>query len=133
MRTFQISREQYSQMEKHVDLCFSEEGCGLIGGKNNKAELVCSTENIFHSPTSFKIKPEDQLTCFLQLEELGIELIGIYHSHPAGPSRPSERDIEEFFYPGVVMLIWSRATGTWIVRVFEIENGKVMEVRLELH
>jgi desampylase len=71
-----------------------------------------------------------QLKAFQDIDDAGLELLGIFHSHPGGPPEPSPTDIAEFFYPGTVSMILSRDTGVWRVRSFWIEDGQVDEVPL---
>jgi proteasome lid subunit RPN8/RPN11 len=47
------------------------------------------------------------------MEAQGLEMVGIYHSHPHGPDSPSPTDIAEAYYPDAVYLIWFRQDGEW--------------------
>ena len=82
--------------------------------------------------------PVEQLRAFDWMETHGLDLLGIYHSHPAGPETASATDIAEAAYP-VVQIIWSReslqmegAGGTWQARGFWIEKGRSMNVNLQI-
>jgi proteasome lid subunit RPN8/RPN11 len=130
-RTFHLSQEQANQIMDHLEKCLPEEGCGLIGGKNDTAEIVFLAENILHSPMAFLLKPEDQLFSFLHLEKIGLDLIGLFHSHPDGPNYPSSKDINEFLYPGVITIIFSKGSGQWKARAYEIFENKYVRVELE--
>jgi proteasome lid subunit RPN8/RPN11 len=75
--------------------------------------------------------PYEQLQAFEWIDSQELELIGIFHSHPAGPETVSATDIREAAYE-VVHLIWSHAGGgaAWKVRGFWIQDGKAQEVDL---
>jgi proteasome lid subunit RPN8/RPN11 len=125
------------QMRAHAGACFPEEACGLIGGVGDQARQVWPVENQLHSPVRFQMTPLSQLKAFLQMEKNGVELLGIFHSHPAGPDIPSQTDIAEFFYPGTPTLILSptgepmRNTGeNWQIKGFQIENDQAVEIEL---
>jgi proteasome lid subunit RPN8/RPN11 len=82
--------------------------------------------------------PQEQLDAFRSMKERGLELLGIFHSHPAEPGAggqvatgPSPTDVEEAAYP-VVNLIWSRDQGQWQARGFWIEGGSISPVHLLL-
>ncbi len=75
------------------------------------------------------MEPAEQLRAFDWIDSQGLDLLGIYHSHPAGPERPSETDIAEAAYP-VAHLIWSHAGGAWGLRGFWIEDSRLSEVKL---
>jgi [CysO sulfur-carrier protein]-S-L-cysteine hydrolase len=128
--------EQYWQaMLDHVQNCFPEEACGLAGGiidSSARVSEVLLVENMLHSPVRFRMHPAEQLRAFSTLEDHGLELVAIFHSHPTGPEIPSATDVSEFFYPGVISLIFSRSqeTGGWRGRGFIIEPGEIREVPL---
>ncbi len=44
-----------------------------------------------------------------EIRAAGLELLGIYHSHPTGENKPSARDIERAYYPEAAYFIVSRA------------------------
>jgi proteasome lid subunit RPN8/RPN11 len=80
--------------------------------------------------------PAGQLRAFREMEELGLELLGIFHSHPAGnrggdtgPEGPSDTDAREAAYQAV-HVIWSQHSGTWRARGFWIEGERISEVPL---
>lgn len=111
-------------MLAHVLACLPEEACGLLGGQMAGswavAQLVIPVENVLHSPVRFRMDPAAQLAAFNRLDTLGMELIGIFHSHPTGPDSPSPTDLAEFAYPGTAFLIWSPDGETWKLRAFNL-------------
>lgn len=87
--------------------------------------------NVERSPLRFRMAPREQLRAFDWIEAHGLELLAIYHSHPAGPEIPSVTDVSDAAYP-VVHVIWSRPQGKWQARGFWIEAGQVSEVTLQI-
>jgi proteasome lid subunit RPN8/RPN11 len=75
--------------------------------------------------------PLEQLTAFEWIESQNLELLAIFHSHPAGPETVSATDIAEAAYP-VVHIILSRPHGEWRARGFWIENHRASEVTLQV-
>lgn len=126
-----IPADLRAQMLAHLQDRLPEEGCGLLGGTPGEARVVIPVENELHSPVRFRMRAMDQLRAFQQLENSGLELVGIFHSHPAGPEAPSATDVAEFYYPGVIAVICARAGGGWAVRAFSIEAGAVREIPIE--
>ena len=114
-------------MEQNAPL----ESCGLLAGKNDRVEKVILVRNQAQSAVRFVMDPYDQLNAFDWIESNQLDLLGIFHSHPAGPDTASATDIAEAAYE-VVHLIWSRNQGHWEVRGFWIENGKTTEVPLQI-
>lgn len=119
-----IDEEWIAEMREHVLSCLPEEACGLLGGRIDGAKaavkVVIPVENVLHSPVRFRMDPREQLRAFNRLDDLGLELVGIFHSHPTGPNAPSATDLAEFYYPGVAFLIWSPGSEGWQLRAFHI-------------
>jgi [CysO sulfur-carrier protein]-S-L-cysteine hydrolase len=128
-----ISWRQRQVMLTHVLSCLPEEACGLISGTcEGKVVSVIPITNELHSQTAFRMDPKDQIRAFLQIEANNLDLIAVYHSHPNGPARPSESDIDQFRYPGVVQLIWSLQDSTWVLNGFIIEGRLAREGTINL-
>jgi [CysO sulfur-carrier protein]-S-L-cysteine hydrolase len=123
-----LSLKQWRQMLQHINSRLPEEACGLIGGKEEQAILIIPIENEFHSPVRFRMKPEEQLNAFLTFEQNGLDLIGIYHSHPTGPEFPSETDRSEFAYPGTAYLILSLQDVDWKVCGYQMNAEQIIEI-----
>jgi len=77
------------------------------------------------------MNPYEQLKAFDWIESNGLELIGIFHSHPAGPETASVPDIAEAAY-AVAHVIVSRTGANWKARGFWIQNGKSIEVAFKI-
>ena len=103
----------------------------MLAGKNDRVEEVILVRNQAQSAVRFVMDPYEQLRAFDQIESRGLELLGIFHSHPAGPETVSQTDLAEAAYD-VVYLVWSRAGGRWQARGFWIEDGAATEVSLQI-
>jgi proteasome lid subunit RPN8/RPN11 len=125
-----LTRDQWKLMCAHLSSVLPEEGCGLLAGTAGMPRLIVPVTNELHSPVRFRMDPQEQLNAFLQFEEAGLDLIGIYHSHPRGPAFPSATDVAEFSYPDVETLIWSPQRAGWGARAFIIKNSTVLEQML---
>jgi len=80
----------------HSQKTFPIEACGIIlGSRNNKVKRVAgvySTKNILASETSYQLNPQEQLDIFMKADELSLEILGYYHSHPSWHAQPSNAD-----------------------------------------
>jgi proteasome lid subunit RPN8/RPN11 len=65
-----------------------------------------------------------------KIETSSLNLLGIFHSHPEGPSRPSETDIKEFLYPGIATIICYPELNVWQMKAFLIEKNRYTEIKL---
>jgi len=74
-----------------------EECCGLLVGTLDPAPRVLRlvpAANVHPEPRRFfEIDPRTHFDTLRTLRQSGEVLIGHYHSHPAGPARPSPRDL----------------------------------------
>jgi proteasome lid subunit RPN8/RPN11 len=130
-RTLTLARDHWQQMRDHADRQAPLEACGLLAGRADQVEEVIPVRNQAESPVRFVMDLSEQLEAFQQIDANGQELLGIFHSHPAGPETASPTDIAEAAYE-VVHVIWSRTQNAWQARGFWIENGNVAEVALQI-
>ncbi len=131
MQALRLRYKHREEMEAHIRVHLPEEACGMLGGRGEQVELVVPITNQARSPVRFYMHPVEMLAAFERFEQSGMELIAMFHSHPAGPAYPSETDIREFVYPGTAVLIWSpEAADGWQVRGFRIESGAFDEIPL---
>src|SRR5512142_3196031 len=107
-----LSHAQIDEMIHHIEAHAPLEACGLLAGKNDRVEKVIFVRNQAQSPVRFVMDPYEQLEAFEWIESHALDLVGIFHSHPAGPETASPTDIAEAAYE-VVHIIWSRRNGTW--------------------
>ena len=109
------------------------EACGLLAGTDGEATMLFRMSNAERSPVIYRMEPAEQLRVFNEIDDAGLELVGIYHSHTRSPAYPSSTDVSLAYYPEAVYLIVSlRDTDNPELRGFRINDGKVTEVDLEL-
>lgn len=100
-----------------------EEVCGVLagefGGRASRVTGVHPAPNAAADPTTrYAIDPERQYAILRTVEDAGDEVVGFYHSHPAGPAGPSETDAAEATWPERSYLIVilsgdAPAVGSW--------------------
>ena len=91
-----ISRALQAQLLAEAAATPEREVCGLLFGSNpDSVTMIRSCENIAENPVdSFEIDPSSLIAAHKAEREGGPSLIGCYHSHPNGVSKPSLRDVE---------------------------------------
>jgi len=87
-----------------------EEVCGVLGGvkdgDRSRVTSVRRTANVSSTPeTAYAIDPAEQFACLAAIEAAGDEVVGFYHSHPAGPPGPSVTDARRATWPDVTYCI----------------------------
>jgi proteasome lid subunit RPN8/RPN11 len=128
-----LSATQLAEIFAHLDAGKPDEACGLLGGPGGRVEKVYLMANATPSPVRYSMEPEKLIQTILEIEERGWELLGIFHSHPSGPTTPSAADIAEAYYPDSAYVICAPdAGGRWQARAFEIKNGEAREMPIRV-
>jgi proteasome lid subunit RPN8/RPN11 len=60
-----------------------------------------------------------------------LAIIGVYHSHPRGPSRPSPADVDEALYENWIHLIVGLGSGRARLSAYRIRRGRARPLALE--
>ena len=131
MNSLTLTNEQLQKMIDHVDSHAPLEACGLLAGKGSTVEAVLVVRNQVQSPVRYVMDPIEQLHAFEWIESNGLDLIGIFHSHPTGPETVSPTDIAEAAY-AVTYVILARVNDAWRTRGFWVEHGGFREVDLQI-
>ena len=131
IQTLRLSHALLQELITYVDQHAPLEACGVLAGKAARAEKMIGVLNQAQSPVRFVMDPYEQLHAFDWIESNGLDLVGIFHSHPMGPETASPTDILEAAY-AVVHVILSYTGAQWKARGFWIEDGKASEVTLQI-
>lgn len=122
-----------NQIIEHAKTEFPDEACGILAGRGNKVSSIFKMANTDKSAESFLMGPKEQFAVVKKMRQENLEMLAIYHSHPATPARPSAKDIEMAFYPGVSYLIISLADfDKPMIKAFQIKEGKVNEEEIRI-
>ena len=106
-----IAAELVEAMLQAARAAAPEECCGLLIGVTEPAPrvlCVMPARNVHPEPRRFfEIDPKVQFTTLRAVREGGgaATVLGHYHSHPAGPAKPSARDLAEANDPDMVWLV----------------------------
>lgn len=79
-------------------LGYPHETCGLLLGRRGGAEHVvvearqARNLNRERSGDRYELDPEDFLAADRDARAAGLDVVGVWHSHPDHPARPSETD-----------------------------------------
>jgi [CysO sulfur-carrier protein]-S-L-cysteine hydrolase len=126
-----IARELYEQMIAHAREEAPNECCGMVGSNDGQAVAVYRAVNAEASPLRFRIDPDEQLALHNKIEDAGLELAAIYHSHTRTEPRPSQTDINfAKLWPGVLWIIVGLDGEEIDVRTWRIDDGHVSGAEL---
>ena len=127
-----IAPELYAQMIEQARAEAPNECCGMIGSRDGAAVRVYPTANAAASPLRYEIDGAEQIRIYNEIEDTGLELGAIYHSHTRTEPYPSQTDINLAFYPDSLYVIIGLADTEPDVRAFHIRDGEVAEAELEV-
>ena len=124
----ELGEALYQDIVDHGLREFPNEACGLIAAKEGILTRVYAMTNVDASPVSYRLDPKEQLKVFSEMDDEGLELAGIYHSHTHSEAYPSETDRRQAFYPEARYLILSLENrDDPVLRGFRIVSGEVTE------
>jgi proteasome lid subunit RPN8/RPN11 len=132
--TIQVRRDVIATMRSEAEREPQQECCGLLAGCDGVITRIYSVANGAANPAiAYEIAPRDLFRIMREIRAAGLELLGIYHSHPAGDNYPSPRDIERAFYADAAYFILSpQPDAPKSVRAFSICDGKVAELEIRI-
>ena len=118
-----ITKEILNAIHQNGEGAYPEEGAGLMMGKTEaKQKLIVKIlplantreDNARHN--RYLLNPQDYLHGEMEAARLGLDVLGVFHSHPDHPDRPSEFDRE-----------WAMPQFSYLIT--SVQEGKAVESR----
>lgn len=113
----EITSALLARIHHHGETAYPEEGVGFmlgrVDGDRRRVFELLPVENAREGGARhnrYLVQAQDVLHSELEAERLGLDVIGIFHSHPDHPDRPSEFD-REWALPWLSYLITSVSSG----------------------
>lgn len=103
------------------------ECCGLLIGHDEEVLSTVPVPNRARGAARYRVDPRMHLEWQRLLRETTprLEVVGAYHSHPAGPARPSARDVAEAHDPRWIHVIVGLGGRGRRVGAFRIAEGTI--------
>jgi [CysO sulfur-carrier protein]-S-L-cysteine hydrolase len=127
-----ISRDLLDDMIAHARADAPNECCGMVASRNGEAVAVHRARNKAASPLRYEIDGMEQYKIQSAIEDAGLELGAIYHSHTRSAPEPSQTDINLAFYPEALYVIVGLEHDEPDVRAWRIVDGQVSQASLEV-
>ncbi len=96
-----LSSEVLNQIHRYGEAAYPEEGAGLLlgatNGEHKQVEAILSLSNAREDSARhnrYLLTPQDYLRGEQEAARLGLDVLGVFHSPPDHPNRPSEFDRE---------------------------------------
>jgi [CysO sulfur-carrier protein]-S-L-cysteine hydrolase len=131
--TIRVRSEILTALWEQARVDALRECCGLLAGRDGViTRAFAATNAASDTAKTYEIAPAELFGLMREIRAAGLELLGIYHSHPAGDNLPSSRDVERAYYPEAVYFIVSPRGGVpQPVRAFSIHEGRVSELQIQ--
>lgn len=129
-KTIILTQDQKQILIEYAKKTAPAESCALLFGheksETSTVKEVFLTQNTENSPVNFTISNEELLAGYKQAEKKGLEVIGIFHSHPHSEAIPSSTDRKFMTINPVVWVIFSNKEDQLNAFVLESEIIPVM-------
>jgi len=134
MAAIQITRDILTRLTTDARRDSTHERCGLLAGRDGIIAQAFAARNVASDPArGYEIAQEDLFKLMREIRGAGLDLLGIYHSHPNGENKPSPRDIERAYYPDAAYFIISpQPDAAKPVRAFSIRDGRATELTIQV-
>ena len=122
IRRLILSSKHIDELKRFTIDSLPQESCAMLLGDINGDDIVVSriisTKNADKSKTTFSIEPNELFEVYKDAENSGLDIVGIFHSHPA-PAKPSTIDIKYMKINPIPWLILSTTNNELIVFLYD--------------
>jgi proteasome lid subunit RPN8/RPN11 len=115
---------------QHAEAEAPLEACGYLGGNDQAITMHLPMTNIDASQIHYSFDPAEQFQAMKGMRSQGLELLGVYHSHPESPARPSKEDIRLAYDPDLSYFIVSLQDNPGGINAFKIKDDQVIKEEL---
>lgn len=96
----QLTETAFNDMLKSLENAYPFEGCGFLFGTDEDTREISFVLPVENKKTEnkrrrFEISPLDYMKAERHALENNMNLLGIFHSHPDHPAKPSEHDLKQ--------------------------------------
>ena len=119
-----FSAESWQSLVKLSEQAYPFEGCGLLLGPvspEKQVQQVVTLKNVLRDEGrgrfDFSFSAEEFMKAQMKAEKENLDVVGIYHTHPDHPPRPSATDASQPMLAG------------WINIIAAVNGGKFKEAK----
>jgi proteasome lid subunit RPN8/RPN11 len=128
-----IARSLFDELIAHARADAPNECCGMIASRNGEAVAVHRARNAAASPLRYMIDGKEQYEIQTAIEDAGLDLGAIYHSHTRSAPEPSQTDVNLAFYPDALyVIVGVEDRENPDVRAWRIVDGDVSPAEIEV-
>jgi proteasome lid subunit RPN8/RPN11 len=122
-------------IRRHGEEAYPHECCGALLGQAGRTTGVVALPNTTEEGPRrrFLVRPSDYRLAEERAAELGLELLGFYHSHPDHPARPSQYDLDHAWPTFAYIIIAVAAGAAGEMTVWWLKEDRTTFEKGELH
>lgn len=129
----QMNAGLQARLQRWASEGYPHECCGLLLGRAADGlvqvddVLQARNVNFERARDRFEIDPEDLLAAEAQARSRGIDIVGIWHTHPDHPAEPSATDRERAWHGWSYLIVPVGATGVQALRSWRLDGAGFVE------
>jgi proteasome lid subunit RPN8/RPN11 len=116
--TIALTAAQLEQLTSLAKASLPSESCAFLLGKGDRVVEVLPMRNADESAVTFSVEPSELLQAYDLAVSKKLQVIGIFHSHPAKPA-PSSTDKKFMEINPIVWLIYSTTEGKFKAYLYD--------------
>lgn len=131
-----LAAELRAELAEWVEAGYPFETCGLLIGRAEgeriEVERVVRTGNLRRERAAdrYQVDPDDWLAADGAARRDGLEIVGIWHSHPDCPARPSTTDLEAAWESYSYLIVAVTAGGELDFRSWRLDGALFREEKI---
>ncbi|MFP3158979.1 MAG: M67 family metallopeptidase [Hydrogenobaculum sp.] len=131
-----IKKELLEKIKSQAEKDYPYETCGIMIGKEEDGIrvvyelLAVENANKERKNDRYEINPKDYMKAERYADEKGLQIVGIYHSHPDHPDMASKTDEERAFEYLSYIIVSVQKGKAVSFRSFELLNKKMVEEKV---
>jgi len=133
----ELTPAQKQQLRRWAQEGYPQERCGLLLGRARDSVvhvdevLPARNANTRCAQDRYEIDPQDLLNADIQARERQVEIVGVWHTHPDHPARPSATDREQAWDGWSYLIVSVDAVGVQALRSWRLDGSDFVEESLK--
>lgn len=113
------------------------ETCGLLVGQQSNDQIqvsrVVQAQNLNkeRAHDRYELAPQDFIAADTEAQKAGLEIVGVWHSHPDHPARPSEVDRKSAWEGWSYLIMAVNHDGVHDMRSWRLVSERFVEESIE--
>ncbi len=120
--------DAHERMRAFAAAAYPQEGCGVLIGRvqDARTQIFAATSarnlNTERARDRYVMDPGDIVRADREARELGLDVVGFWHSHPDHPANPSQFDTDHAWIDYVYIVCTTTREGTGDVNAFTLSG-----------